>query len=115
MKKYISGGPTTVISFQVSAPFSTAYSGRSFHNAVIFAADQPEGETEGGAFQDIQVRVIFSHPTETGLRSKGQTKQKKGFGVLKIVSKNCLGGLSLPFLSPSGTRMILIILIYLHF
>jgi hypothetical protein len=76
--------PRQFLSFQVSAPFSTAYSGRSFHNAVIFAADQQEGETEGGAFQDIQVRVIFSHPTETGLRSKeyNQRKNRKRLFVL---------------------------------
>jgi hypothetical protein len=43
---------------------------------------------------------------------KSKQSKKRASGALKIVSKDCLGGLSLPFISPSGTgtRMILIIL-----
>jgi len=48
---------------KVSAPFSTSYSGRSYHNAVIFAVDSESFDN----FEDVRVRVVFSHPTETGM------------------------------------------------
>ena len=39
--------------------------GRSYHNAVIFAVDSESFDN----FEDVRVRVVFSHPTETGKKS----------------------------------------------
>eukprot|EP00088_Acartia_fossae_P052430 TRINITY_DN5922_c0_g1_i11.p1 TRINITY_DN5922_c0_g1~~TRINITY_DN5922_c0_g1_i11.p1 ORF type:complete len:522 (-),score=128.05 TRINITY_DN5922_c0_g1_i11:159-1724(-) len=48
---------------KVSAPYSTNYRGVSFHNAVIFSVESQEIEN----FEDIIVRVVYSHPIETGM------------------------------------------------
>jgi len=48
---------------KVSAPFSTSYRGKTFHNAVVFTVESSSFQ----AFEDIIVKVVFSHPTETGM------------------------------------------------